>query len=305
MNYNVPPRYPSSFQQPRYDRFESQPLASEVQQVPFENSKSVHVAGLHESVDETLLSRIFSIVGHVVSCKIMKDKTGTHARYGFIEFIDHTTAEFAKENMNGRLVYGKELKVNWTHDSQSDAKGSFKLFVGGLHTEVTNEILYQNFAKFGRVSDARVLRYSQSGKSQGYGFVTFIRKEDAETAMQMMNGEKIQGRTVKVNWGTATQKPTETVKRGFDEISRETSNTNNNVYVGGIPKETEESTMRKLFGDFGEIIDLKIMRTDAEKAYGFVRFVSHDNATKAIMMLNGYQLNGGCLNCMWGKESFN
>ena len=152
------------------------PPREEISTPQHANSKSLHVSGLDPRVDEQLLKKIFMLVGHVVNCKIMKDKSNTHAGYGFVDYIDHTTAEFAKENMNGRMVYGRELKVNWTHENGPDSTiNAFRLFVGGLHPEVTDEILFKHFRRFGQITDTRVLIDAKSGKSRGYGFVSFAR----------------------------------------------------------------------------------------------------------------------------------
>ncbi|BFU25066.1 RNA-binding protein TIA-1, putative [Entamoeba histolytica HM-1:IMSS-B] len=297
--YQYPPRAPQLYQQRPPQQSSTETTESSL---PINaNSKSVHVSGIHESVDEILLGRIFSIVGHVVSCKIMRDKSGVHAGYGFVEFVDSTTARFAKDNMDGRVVYGRELKVNWSYTAQQENQGNYKIFVGGLQPEVNDDLLYKTFQKFGRVTDARVLKFTQTGKSKGYGFVTFIRKEDAETAMQMMNGEKLEGRNIKVNWVTSNiASKTEQPKRSYDEINNETSSQNCTVYIGNIPKNVESDDLKQLLAEYGSIEEVRLNK---DKGYAFIKFSKHESATSAILMCNGKIINGSTLRCSWGRES--
>ena len=281
----------------------------------YANSKCLHVSGLHQNVTECLLKRIFSIVGHVVSCKIMRDKNGDSLGYGFVEFVDHESARFAKDNMDERIVYGKELKVNWTYENDPSTQGQFKLFVGGLNKDITDDRLYHEFKQFGRITDSRVLRDTQTGKSKCYGFVTFVLKEDAEKALEMMSGEKIDGRSVKVNWVTnsnnnnnrntsaSSSAPVSNNfnQRLYDEVSKKSSSSNCTVFVANIPPSHAniEDTIKDIFRDFGS---LQITQVNKDKRFGFVIFSSHDMATKAIMSMNDFKVSGCVLRCSWGRD---
>ncbi|KAF1610758.1 UNVERIFIED_CONTAM: Nucleolysin TIA-1 isoform p40, partial [Eudyptes robustus] len=61
------------------------------------------------------------------------------------------------------------------------------------------------FAPFGDVSDAKVIRDPQTTKSKGYGFVSYPKREEAERAIDQMNGQWLGRRTIRTNW--ATRKP--------------------------------------------------------------------------------------------------
>ena len=78
---------------------------------------------------------------------------------------------------------------------------SKKLFVGGLSWGTTNESLGAAFAKFGAVKEAKVITDRETGKSKGFGFVTFEDDNAAQTAMEM-NGKEIDGRAVRVDAAT-------------------------------------------------------------------------------------------------------
>lgn len=74
-----------------------------------------------------------------------------------------------------------------------------KLFVGGLSWGTTDDVLRDGFARFGRVTDAKVITDRDTGRSRGFGFVTFEQDEDADAAMSALDGQAFDGRTIKVN----------------------------------------------------------------------------------------------------------
>lgn len=82
---------------------------------------------------------------------------------------------------------------------------SKKLFVGGLSWNTNDDGLREAFAEFGYVDDAKVIFDRETGRSRGFGFVTFAEAEAATEAQSQLNGATIDGRVVKVN--EAEEKP--------------------------------------------------------------------------------------------------
>lgn len=74
-----------------------------------------------------------------------------------------------------------------------------KLFVGSLAWSLDDAGLAAAFAPFGNVREAKVITDRESGRSRGFGFVTFERSEDAKKAMESMDGQLISGRNVNVS----------------------------------------------------------------------------------------------------------
>jgi RNA recognition motif-containing protein len=73
-----------------------------------------------------------------------------------------------------------------------------KLYVGGLSFQTTDDTLGQAFAQAGTVVSAVVIKDKFSGRSKGFGFVTFASPEAAQKALEL-NGKEIEGRTIVVN----------------------------------------------------------------------------------------------------------
>lgn len=76
---------------------------------------------------------------------------------------------------------------------------SNKLFVGGLAWATTDEGLKTAFGAFGEVVDAKVITDRETGRSRGFGFVTFADDQAGEDAIAGMDGRELDGRTVNVN----------------------------------------------------------------------------------------------------------
>ena len=74
-----------------------------------------------------------------------------------------------------------------------------KLFVGGLSWDTTDDGLRQAFASYGEITEAKVITERDSGRSRGFGFVTFAQDDDAKTAISKMDGTSLDGKTIKVN----------------------------------------------------------------------------------------------------------
>ncbi len=74
-----------------------------------------------------------------------------------------------------------------------------KVYVGNLPWSVDSDKLKEIFSKFGEITEATVIKDKFSGRSKGFGFVTFASKEDADKAVSEMNEKEMEGRALKVN----------------------------------------------------------------------------------------------------------
>lgn len=74
-----------------------------------------------------------------------------------------------------------------------------KLFVGNLPWGINNDSLRELFASVGEVVEAMVITDRMSGRSKGFGFVTFATEEAAQAAIQQLNEKEVEGRKIIVN----------------------------------------------------------------------------------------------------------
>uniref|UniRef100_A0A8C7RM58 TIA1 cytotoxic granule-associated RNA binding protein-like 1 n=1 Tax=Oncorhynchus mykiss TaxID=8022 RepID=A0A8C7RM58_ONCMY len=268
---------------------------------------SKYVGNLSRDVTEILILQLFTQIGPCKSCKMITEQPDSRRMnssvgfsvlqqssndpYCFVEFFEHRDAAAALAAMNGRKILGKEVKVNWatTPSSQKkDTSNHFHVFVGDLSPEITTEDIKAAFAPFGKISDARVVKDMTTGKSKGYGFVSFYNKLDAENAIVHMGGQWLGGRQIRTNWATRKPPAPKNVQDNgskqlrFEDVVNQSSPQNCTVYCGGIQSGLSEHLMRQTFSPFGQIMEIRVF---PEKGYSFIRYCSNKIATFPIAHL--------------------
>ena len=83
---------------------------------------------------------------------------------------------------------------------------SKKLFVGSLSWDTNDEGLRSAFGAHGEISEAVVITDRDTGRSRGFGFVTFDDDEAADKAVAALNGTELDGRTIRVDVAQAKQR---------------------------------------------------------------------------------------------------
>lgn len=80
-----------------------------------------------------------------------------------------------------------------------EEKMTKKVYVGNLPWSVTKEKLEELFKEFGNIEEAVVITDKFSGRSKGFGFVTYSEDASADQAIEKMNEKEVEGRKLKVN----------------------------------------------------------------------------------------------------------
>ena len=97
-----------------------------------------------------------------------------------------------KENTKEKTVYRSGGGTTWADSSLLEwDPAHFRLFVGNLAGEVTDDSLLKAFSKYTSVSKARVVRDKRTTKSKGFGFVAFANGDDYFLAAREMQGKYI------------------------------------------------------------------------------------------------------------------
>ena len=74
-----------------------------------------------------------------------------------------------------------------------------KLYVGGLSYNTTETVLKETFAQVGTVESATIIMDKMTGRSKGFGFVEMSSDEEAQKAIETLNGKELDGRNITVN----------------------------------------------------------------------------------------------------------
>ncbi|CAN1236101.1 RNA-binding protein 208 [Linum grandiflorum] len=237
--------------------------------------RSVYVGNIHVNVTEKLLAEVFQTAGPLTGCKLIRKEKSS---YGFLDYHDRSSAAIAIMSLHGRQLYGQALKVNWAYanSQREDTSGHFHIFVGDLSPEVTDATLFACFSVYPSCSDARVMWDHKTGRSKGYGFVSFRNQQEAQGAINDLTGKWLGNRQIRCNWATKG------VLSGEDKQSSDSQNAV--VLTNGSP---------------GVIEEVRIQR---DKGFGFVRYNTHEEATSAIRMGNGKIVHGKPMKCSWGSK---
>ncbi|KAI5952828.1 hypothetical protein KGF54_003695 [Candida jiufengensis] len=151
-----------------------------------------------------------------------------------------------------------------------------KMFIGGLNWDTTEEGLLTYFGKFGEIIDYTIMKDNATGRSRGFGFLTF--KNPASVDAVIKQTHELDGKLIDP-------------KRA---ISREDQDRVGKIFIGGIDPMVTEFEFNDFFSKFGEIIDCQLMidkDTGRSRGFGFITFSSPDAVDKVCV--NKYlTLNG-------------
>ncbi|XP_075489442.1 LOW QUALITY PROTEIN: oligouridylate-binding protein 1-like [Primulina tabacum] len=281
--------------------------------------RSVYVGNIHPQVTEPLLQEVFANTGPLEGCKLIrKDKSS----YGFVDYLDRRSAALAIVTLNGRQLFGQPIKVNWAYASsqREDTSNQFNIFVGDLSPEVTDATLFACFAVYPSCSDARVMWDQKTGRSRGFGFVSFRNQQDAQSSINDLNGKWLGSRQIRCNWATKgagqgddqqssdlktiVELTNGTSEDGQEKMYEDTPENNpqyTTVYVGNLAPEVTSVDLHRHFHALGvgAIEDIRVQR---DKGFGFIRYSSHAEAARAIQMGNARILFGKPIKCSWGSK---
>ncbi|CAA0825468.1 RNA-binding (RRM/RBD/RNP motifs) family protein [Striga hermonthica] len=172
-----------------------------------QNKRKLFVLNLPWSYSVADIKKLFGECGSVEDVEIIKHKDGKNRGFAFVTMASGEEALAAIEKFDayelvGRIIrvqFSKKFKKPIRKDPVSLPRGEtrYKLYVSNLAWKVRSNNLRDLFtsSELNPVS-ARVVFDSPSGSSAGYGFVSFATKEEAESAISLLDGKELLGRPI-------------------------------------------------------------------------------------------------------------
>ncbi|TMW67822.1 hypothetical protein Poli38472_007494 [Pythium oligandrum] len=269
--------------------------------------KTLWMGDIQPHWDEAFIGSLFASCSEIPVVKLIRDKvTGYPSGYGFLEFQTQQGAQYVLENFNGQVIPNTmhRFRMNWGAGGRRLETGEdHSIFVGDLAPDVTDELLLSTFAaRFASVRNAKVVTDPLTRMSKGFGFVRFGAKEEADQALQTMNGVYCSSRPMRVS--VATDRNAGRPRQDFGMpgmvgvVDAEGANTT--VFIGGLDANTTEEDLRARFAPFGEMVSVKV---PPGRGCGFVHYITRDSAEMAINQMNGALINGSKIRCAWGRSA--
>ncbi|XP_075022268.1 RNA-binding protein 39 isoform X5 [Calonectris borealis] len=178
------------------------------------------------------LEEFFSTVGKVRDVRMISDRNSRRSKgIAYVEFVDVSSVPLAI-GLTGQRVLGVPIIVQasqaeknraaaMANNLQKGSAGPMRLYVGSLHFNITEDMLRGIFEPFGRIESIQLMMDSETGRSKGYGFITFSDSECAKKALEQLNGFELAGRPMKV--GHVTERTDASSASSFldsDELER-------------------------------------------------------------------------------------
>lgn len=275
---------------------------------PEESPTKLIVNYIPEVMTQDMMYSLFSTMGKLESCKLISNRG-----YGFVEYSSPEDAVKARKAFNGLLMQNKTLKVshallNPELKPPLKPEADWNLYVCNLPNELTLQDLHRLFAQFGKIVNSRI--------AAGIAFVLYEHQYDAERAIQHVNGTVPPGflHPLTVKYANKSNPNKSRSSLNSNSYSKSVTSTKNyqwvnnmggmadhnspnnwSIYIYNIAPEVEELTLWQLFGPYGAIVSVKIIKdpqSNKSKGFGFVTMRNYDQAAMAIQAINGYILMG-------------
>ena len=157
---------------------------------------------------------------------------------------------------------------------QDSGSNRTNLIVNYLPQTLTDDEFRSMFLSLGPVKSSKIVRDRASGYSYGFGFVEYVKEEDALNAIQTLNGLQLQNKRLKVAFS-----------RSGEDIKGA------NLYVRNIPKTMTQDDLEALFALYGNIVQARILtehNSGSSKGVGFVLFEKREQAEQAVTEMDGH-----------------
>lgn len=226
------------------------------------NSNKIYVGDLPRNVTEDWIRDQFKECGEILS---VSKRTFYKSANAYITFKDHASAEKAISELNYTKVNNIPIRICWFDQSSKVNDPKANLVLSNLPVEVDEAQLHETLKEFGNIRSCRIQR-NRSGESNGIGYVSFSKVEDARSALEALQNASFNNKTIKVEY----YKPME---ERHDIMSKLPPTV---LCIEGPIELLQDDKLREVFSGYGKILNTFIVEN-----HGVVIFENQSQATKA------------------------
>uniref|UniRef100_A0A8C5CW25 ELAV-like protein n=1 Tax=Gadus morhua TaxID=8049 RepID=A0A8C5CW25_GADMO len=282
---------------------------------------------LPQNMTQEEFKSLFGSIGEIESCKLVRDKiTGQSLGYGFVNYVDPNDADKAINTLNGLKLQTKTIKVSYARPSSASIRDA-NLYVSGLPKTMSQKDMEQLFSQYGRIITSRIL------VDQHWTWLAVVARAEAIKglngqkplgAAEPITVKFANNPSQKTGQALLTQLYQTAARRYTGPLHHQTQRFSSPsllprfspitidsmtslagvnltgptgagwcIFVYNLSPEADESVLWQLFGPFGAVTNVKVIRdftTNKCKGFGFVTMTNYDEAAMAIASLNGYRL---------------
>jgi RNA-binding protein Musashi len=262
------------------------------------------VAGVSWTTTDAGFKTFFSAFGQIEEAIVMREAAGRSRGFGFVTFKDPSNADKVLSQsleLDGRSLDIK-LAVSKPDMLQQqiavvETAATKKLYVAGISYEATEESLIAYFSGFGQVEKAMVMKNKETGKSRGFGFVTFADESIVAGIMASHNQTKLEmeGRSLDLKGAVPKGSP---VLYSGDRMGGPKA-PQKKMFIAGLDKATTEETFSQYFAAFGTVTEAFIQKsreTGESRGFGFITFDSAE-AVEQVMKNHSHVVDGSSVEC--------
>ncbi|KAL3696301.1 hypothetical protein R1sor_010377 [Riccia sorocarpa] len=184
-----------------------------------------------------------------------------------------------------------------------------KLYVGNLPWSVHSTQVAEIFQDFGNVELVEVIYDRESQRSRGFAFVKMSTAEEAQRAIEALDGSELDGRVLKVNFPQSGKDSSR--RREERPASRERNwstprggggggynNSAMKIFAGNLSWGVDDVALDELFSEYGKVVEAKVIHdkdTGRSRGFGFVTMTTENEVNAAIQALDGAEFDGRTL----------
>jgi RNA recognition motif-containing protein len=251
-----------------------------------EVDRRLFVGRLNFATDDASLRDYFGRWGELEDCSVMRWPDTMKPRgFGFVTFRHADSLESCLAHAGPHSLDGSEIvmtrarnkaaaggsgggsygKRKWEDDATAGADDDGKpydpenkilrrLFLGRLSFNTTEEMVREYFERFGSLAEVAIMKFPDSGKSRGFGFITFDRAQSADDC-QAARPHELDGKIIECKRATARKDAKN--PEALVEVKK--------LWVGGFTEETSDADIKEYFSQFaGRVLAVEQIRSVRE-----------------------------------------